>query len=71
MLASRKTRSMDFTALSFLVTLYLTHRDETQGKILFWDKSRSLGEFCKYCSEQAPGLIQNIYADEQQGKEEP
>ncbi len=53
MLASRKTRSMGFTALSFLVTLYLTHRDETQGKILFWDKSRSLGEFCKYCSEQA------------------
>lgn len=28
MLASRKTRSMGFTALSFLVTLQLTHLDE-------------------------------------------
>lgn len=64
-------KDLNYLNLPFFVTFYLTHCDETQGKILFWDKSRSLGEFCKYCSEQAPGLIQNIYADEQQGKEEP
>lgn len=31
MLTSRKTRSMGFTALSFLVMLHLTHYDEAQG----------------------------------------
>lgn len=31
MLASRKTRSMGFTALFFFVTIHLTNFDESQG----------------------------------------
>ena len=37
--------------------LYLTHLDETQGKVIFSDGEVSLEDFCRYCEEYAPGLI--------------
>lgn len=47
--------------LSFSVTLYLTHLDETQGKVIFSDGEVSFEDFCRYCGEHAPGLVQRIY----------
>lgn len=41
----------------FTATLCLTHLNETQGKVLFSDKSRDFEEFCRYCKGQAPGLF--------------
>lgn len=49
-----------FGTLHPVVTLFLTHMDETEGKVLFPDISMSFEEFCHYCREQAPGLIQII-----------
>jgi len=43
-----------------LVTLQLTHLDETQGNILFSDGTRTLEEFAAYCEKQAPKLLQKI-----------
>lgn len=41
--------------------LYLTHLDETQGKVLFSDRDRNFEEFCRYCRDEAPKCIQGIY----------
>ena len=49
-----------FKEKSFFVTLCLTHLDETGGRVLFSDRSRSFEEFCEYCREQAPELFQEI-----------
>lgn len=38
----------------FSVSLYLTHLDETQGRVLFSDGDRNFEEFRLYCRNQAP-----------------
>lgn len=38
----------------FYVSLYLTHLDETQGRVLFSDGDRNFEEFRLYCRNQAP-----------------
>lgn len=40
----------------FSVSLYLTHLDETQGRILFSDGDRNFEEFCLYCRNEAAHL---------------
>lgn len=42
------------------VWLYLTHLDETQGKVLFSDRDRNFREFCRYCKDEAPNCMQDI-----------
>lgn len=44
----------------FSVSLYLTHLDETQGRMLFADGDREFEDFCRYCRDNAPGLFQDI-----------
>lgn len=43
--------------LPFSVALYLTHLDETQGKVIFSDGEVSFEDFCRYCGEYAPELL--------------
>ncbi|MDE6926403.1 MAG: adenylosuccinate synthetase [Acetatifactor sp.] len=45
----------------FSVSLYLTHLDETQGRMLFADGDRKFEDFCRYCRDNAPGLFQDIH----------
>lgn len=47
--------------LPFSVALYLTHLDETQGKVIFSDGDVSFEDFCRYCGEYAPGLFWRVY----------
>lgn len=47
--------------LPFSVALYLTHLDETQGKVIFSDGEVSLEDFRRYCGEYAPGLFWRVY----------
>lgn len=47
--------------LPFSVALYLTHLDETQGKVIFSDGEVSFEDFRRYCGEYAPGLFWRIY----------
>lgn len=47
--------------LPFSAALYLTHLDETQGKVIFSDGEASFEDFCRYCGEYAPGLVCRIY----------
>lgn len=47
--------------LPFSAALYLTHLDETQGKVIFSDGEVSFEDFCRYCVEYAPGLIRRVY----------
>ena len=42
------------------VSLLVTHLDETDGRILFTDRERSLKTLVNYCQEQAPGLFRHI-----------
>ncbi len=42
------------------VSLLVTHLDETDGRILFADRERSLKNLVNYCQEQAPGLFRHI-----------
>lgn len=38
---------------AFSVMLYLTHLDETQGKVLFSDRDMDFEEFCRYCRSES------------------
>ena len=38
---------------AFSVALYLTHLDETQGKVLFSDRTMNLDKFCQYCRNES------------------
>ncbi|MDE5587974.1 MAG: adenylosuccinate synthetase [Acetatifactor sp.] len=47
--------------LPFSVALYLTHLDETQGKVIFSDGEVSFEDFRRYCGEYAPELVRMVY----------
>lgn len=47
----------------FSTALYLTHLDETQGKVICSEGDVSFEEFCRYCMECIPGMIQKVYGE--------
>lgn len=54
---NRDLEQLKGLSLSVQVSLYLTHLDETAGKVLFADGEKSLAEFIKFCEGKGVQVV--------------